>query len=115
MVGMSRRDPSPAHRFDATRFKELADRANLTLDEFLEFLDSPPGRRLRKIVAAGMIVSVPLVMRVPGLRRTPIGRAVELLGGAALVVKLAEAIRDWEHDGGSKGGPGPVIDVPPVS
>jgi hypothetical protein len=113
MVGMSRRDPSPTHRFDIARFKELAERANLTVDEFLVFLDSPPGRRLRRIVATGMILSVPLVMRLPGLRRTPIGRAVELLGGAALVVRLAEAIRDWERAGGSTVGPGPVIDVPP--
>jgi hypothetical protein len=115
MVGMSKRNPAPAHRFDVARFKELAERVNLTVDEFLEFLDSPPGRRLRRIIATGMIVSVPLVMRIPGLRRTPIGRAVELLGGAALVVRLAEAVRDWEHAGGPKAGPGPVIDVPPVA
>ena len=113
MVVMNRRSPSPSHRFDIGRFKELAERINVTVDEFIEFLDSPPGRRLRRIVATGMIMSVPLVMRIPGLRRTPIGRAVELLGGAALLVKIAEAVRDWEHAGGSSAGP--VIDVPPAT
>jgi hypothetical protein len=115
MVVMSRRSPSPSHRFDVTRFKELAERVNMTLDEFLMFLDSPPGRRLRRIVATGLIVSVPLVMRIPGLRRSPIGRVVELVGGAALVVRLAEAIRDWEHAGGSRAGSGPIVDVPPAT
>ena len=38
----------------------------------------------------------PLVMRVPGLRRTPLGKAIELVGGAPLVVKLAERIRGAE-------------------
>jgi hypothetical protein len=95
---------------------EFAERISMTLDEFLEFLDSPPGRRLRAIVATGLIVSVPLVMRIPGLRRSPIGRAIELLGGAALVVKLAETIRDWERSGapGSRAPRGPVVDVPPA-
>jgi hypothetical protein len=37
-------------------------------------------------------------------------RALELIGGAALVVKFAEAIRDWEPGSGE----GPVVvDVPP--
>ena len=113
---MSRR-PSPAHRFDMARFKELAEHVNMTVDEFLMFLDSPPGRRLRQIVATGLIVSVPFVMRIPGLRRSPIGRAIELVGGAALVMRLAEAIRDWERSEAAKheGGRGPVIDVPPAS
>ena len=110
---MSRHTPASSHRFDINRFKELAERANMSLDEFLSFLDSPAGRRLRRVVATGMIVSIPLVMRIPGLRRSPIGRAVELVGGAALVVRLAEAVRDWEHAGGPGGGSGPVIDIPP--
>ena len=41
-------------------------------------------------------------MRIPGLRRSGIGRAVELVGGTALVVRLAEAIRDWERGGAPK-------------
>jgi hypothetical protein len=77
--------------------QELATRAEMTWDEVLTYLDSPRGRRLRRILAGTLIISVPLVMRLPGLRRSPIGRAVELVGGTALLVKLAEAIRDWER------------------
>lgn len=76
----------------------IADRTQATADEVLAFLDSPEGRRLRRIVATGLIVSVPMVMRIPGLRRTFIGKALELTGSAALVVKLAELIRDWERE-----------------
>lgn len=76
----------------------IVDRTQATADDVLEFLDSPAGRRLRRIVAAGLIVSVPIVMRLPGLRRTFVGKALELSGSATLVVKLAELIRDWERE-----------------
>jgi hypothetical protein len=76
----------------------IVDRTQATADEVLEFLDSPAGRRLRRIVATGVIVSVPMVMRIPGLRATFLGKALQLTGGTALVVKLAELIRDWERE-----------------
>jgi hypothetical protein len=101
-------------RFDMHRFREIADHANMTLEEFLAFLDTPTGKRMRYMLATGLIVSVPFVMRIPGLRRSGLGRAIELVGGTALVVRLAEAIRDWEHSGDGKAGRGPVIDVPPA-
>ena len=93
--------------------QEMADRIDTTVEELLAFLDSPTGRRLRKIVATGLIISVPLVMRMPWLRRTPIGKLIELGGGAALVVKFAEMIRDWEREREATA-PAQVIDVPPV-
>ena len=96
------------------RFREIAERAEMTVDELMGFLESPAGRRLRRIAATGLILSVPFVMRIPGLRSSPIGRAIELLGGTALIVKLAEAIRDWER--AQEPPPhGPVVDIPPVS
>jgi hypothetical protein len=79
------------------RLEEIAERVEMTWDEVLEYLDSPAGRRFRRILAGAVIISVPLLTRLPVFRRTPIGRAVELIGGAALLVKLAEAIRDWER------------------
>jgi hypothetical protein len=98
------------------RLQEIVDRAEITWDETLEYLDSPAGRRLRRILAATVILSIPLVMRIPGLRRSPVGRAVELVGGAALVVKLAEAIRDWERSEPSRAGRRRmVVDVPPAA
>jgi hypothetical protein len=79
------------------RLHEIAAKAGATVDDVLTFLDSPAGRRLRGMLATGLIVSVPLLMRVPGLRRSPLGRAIEVAGGATLVVKLAELVRDWER------------------
>jgi hypothetical protein len=93
------------------RLQEIADRFDTSLDELLAFLDSPSGRRLRRMVATGLIVSVPLVMRIPGLRSTPIGRLIGMTGGAALVVKIAEAIRDWERSLPEQ----QVIEVPRVT
>jgi hypothetical protein len=81
-----------------THITEISDRLHASAEDVLTFLDSPQGRRLRKLVATGLIVSVPLVMRIPGLRKTFLGRAVEMVGGAALVIKLAELIRDWEGE-----------------
>jgi hypothetical protein len=78
--------------------KELAERANTSLDELISYLDSPAGKRLRKVLAVGIVVSVPIVMRIPGLRRSPVGKLVELTGGTTIVVKLAEWIRDWERE-----------------
>lgn len=79
------------------RLHEIATRAGATVDDVLAFLDSPAGRRLRAKLATGLIVSVPVVMRAPGLRRSALGRAIEVAGGATLVVKVAELIRDWER------------------
>ena len=90
------------------RLQELSDWLDTSTDDVLAFLDSPGGRRLRRMLATGMILSIPLLMRLPGLRRSPIGKVLEVTGGAALVVKLAEMIRDWERESPSRR----VIDVP---
>lgn len=79
------------------RLREIATRAGTSVEDVLEYLDSPAGRQLRRRVATGLIVSVPIVMRIPGLQKTALVRVVELAGGATLVMKLAELIRDWEH------------------
>jgi hypothetical protein len=92
------------------RLQEVAERLESSVDEVLEFLDSPTGRRLRRVLATGLIVSVPFLMRIPGLRATPIGRLLGVTGGTALVVKAAEAIRDWERSLPQQ----QVIDVPRV-
>ena len=94
------------------QLQEIANRIDTSVEELVAFLDSPTGRRLRKRLATGLILSVPFVMRLPWLRRSPIGKLIELGGGAAIVVKVAELIRDWErsHDGLQPD----VIDVPPA-
>ena len=93
------------------QLREIADRLGASVEEVLRFLDSKTGRRLRNVLATGLILSVPLVMRIPGLRRSLMGRAIELAGGATLVVKLAELIRDWEH--GERPAP-PAPELPPA-
>jgi hypothetical protein len=97
------------------RIKHLADRADIAADELLEFLDSPSGRRLRGLLAGAVIVSVPLIMRVPGLKRSPLGRLVAVTGGSAIMIGIAEAIRDWERSEPSKRRSRTVVDVPPAS
>ena len=42
--------------------------------------------------------TAPLLFRHRFFRSTWPGRIIELAGGAALLIKLAEAIRDWEPE-----------------
>lgn len=77
------------------------------LDQFLErlsegtrevraYLASPAGQELRKRIAQIAVVAAPLLFRMRFFRASPIGRALGLIGGAAILVKAAEALRDWE-------------------
>jgi hypothetical protein len=72
-----------------------------TVDTARALIASPWGRQARAVVAAGVIVAAPLVMRLPAVRKHPIGRLVVLAGGAAALVKVAETLRDWEPDLGA--------------
>jgi hypothetical protein len=80
----------------ASSVRRIGDRVEVAFDEVVAFLDSPAGRRLRTLLAGALIASAPMLFRVPGLRRYPLIRTLELIGGAALVVKFAESLRDWE-------------------
>ncbi len=90
--------------------RRIGDQVEVAVQEVEDFLDSPAGRRLRGLLAAGAIVGAPLLFRIPLLKRYPLLRALELLGGAALVVKFAEALRDWEPASRRA----IVVDVPPA-
>jgi len=76
--------------------RRVGDRLEVAVQEVETFLDSPAGRRLRRVLAGAAIVGAPLLFRLPVLKRYPLLRALELAGGAALVVKFAESLRDWE-------------------
>ena len=78
--------------------ERVRTRVVIAADDIQRFLASDAGRRLRRVLAAGVIITVPLLFRVPGLRRHPLLRWLELLGGVAVVVKVAEALRDWEPE-----------------
>ena len=91
--------------------RRLGDRVEVAVDDVAEFLDSPAGRRLRRLIAGAAIVGAPLLFRLPLLKRSPLLRALELAGGAALLVKFAEALRDWEPSARRR----VVLDVPGTS
>ena len=76
--------------------RRIGDRVEVAVQEVEDFLDSPAGRRFRRLVAGAAIVGAPLLFRLPLLKRYPLLRALEVAGGAALLVKFAEALRDWE-------------------
>lgn len=66
------------------------------IDRSRAYLASPAGRRARRTAARAMMLAAPLVFRVPLLRKNWPIRLLELAGGAAILVRLAEALRDWE-------------------
>jgi hypothetical protein len=93
--------------------QRVGGRVVISAQQARAFLASPAGTRFRRYAAAGVIVLAPMVFRMPGLRRYPLFRALEAIGGVALVIKAAEAIRDWETSGERTDRI--VIDVPPVA
>ena len=84
---------------------ELYDRARdaskVAIDEAKRFAASEQGRKIRHNVATGLMIAAPAVVSLPLVRRTWLGKVVELAGGAALVVAVAEKIRDWNPDEGA--------------
>ena len=80
------------------RTHELRRAADHAADRTVEYLASEQGRKVRRGLAAAMIVSAPMVFRSPVLRKYPVIRLIELLGGAAAVMELARMIREWEPE-----------------
>ncbi|HTG46769.1 MAG TPA: hypothetical protein VK646_03860 [Actinomycetota bacterium] len=90
----------------------MRTRVVITADQARAFLATPAGAKFRRYAAAGVIVLVPMLFRLPGVRKYPLFRTLEAIGGVALVIKAAEAIRDWDAAGRPEGRI--VIDVPPA-
>lgn len=74
----------------------LPERIAALREQALNFLASPAGERFRRRAAWFLIVALPFVFRVPRLRRHWAIRLLELAGGAAVLTRLGEAIRDWQ-------------------
>jgi hypothetical protein len=71
----------------------------VTLFEDLEdYLASERGTQVRRALAIGLISGAPLLVKLPWVKDTPFGRLLVFAGGAALIVKLGEALRDWEPE-----------------
>ena len=66
--------------------------------EAIRFLASPAGEQWRRRAAWVMVVALPLAFKIPVLRRHWALRFLELVGGAAILVKLGQAVRDWEPE-----------------
>ncbi|MGH2794854.1 MAG: hypothetical protein ACRDKG_11175 [Actinomycetota bacterium] len=77
----------------ATNVREDIERG---FDELVAFLASPRGKALRSKLAMGVITVAPLIARAPIVRRNPLLKLLGVAGFAALLVKVAEAVRDWE-------------------
>jgi hypothetical protein len=60
------------------------------------YLASDEGREMRRKVATGLIFAAPLISRLPIMRASKLGKVVGFAGGAAIIVKAAELIRDWD-------------------
>ena len=87
-------EPSPG----ATRsawYPALIHRNGRRRQEALHFLASPAGERWRRRAAWVLIVVLPVAFRIPALRRHWALRLLEIAGGAAVLVKLGQAVRDW--------------------
>ena len=68
----------------------------LVLADLRRYMASPEGQELRERVAKGLMISAPLLLRLPFIRNTPAGRMIAAFGGAAILTRLARALRDWE-------------------
>jgi hypothetical protein len=75
---------------------EIGGWVDREIREIRAYLASPEGQHLRRRVAQVLIIGAPILFRAKFVRRNPVGRVLGVVGGAALVVKLAEALRDWE-------------------
>ena len=79
---------------------EIEEWLSRGVDEFRRYMASPEGRHLRERVAQVLIIGAPFLLRSRFVTKTWPGRLIALFGGAALVVKLAETLRDWEPEPG---------------
>jgi hypothetical protein len=77
-------------------------------DAVVEFMGTDSGRRLRRGLAAVVLVGLPVASRIPVIRRTPVARIAESALLVALAIRGAEWLRDWEPAGRQAyPGPGP--------
>jgi hypothetical protein len=77
-------------------YRNVREVAKEGLREAQLFLHAPEVRKVRTVVAAGLIVAAPIIARHPYVRGSKVLRLVGVAGGAAIIVKVAETIRDWE-------------------
>lgn len=82
-------------RSAAEGVKDAGERA---LRDARQYLASPQGRDMRANVARGLIALAPAMAGMPMLRRSWMVRLLGAAGAATVLIKVAEAIRDWEPE-----------------
>lgn len=75
---------------------DLQRRVTEGAEDLRRYLASPEGRVLRQRIAQILIFTAPFVFRFGRFKASRMGRVLGVLGGTAIVVKLAEVLRDWE-------------------
>jgi len=76
--------------------EEALDAAGEVAEAARDYLATEQGREIRHRVATALMVGLPLLSELPGIRRSPLGRLVRTAAVGALVIKGAEWLRDWE-------------------
>lgn len=77
-------------------FNTAREIAGEVTGEAKKFLASEQGRKIRHYAATGLILAAPMAASLPGIRKTRLAKLIEVGGGAALITRVAEVIRDWE-------------------
>lgn len=75
---------------------DLRDSVEGALNDAMTYLASPRGKDLRAKLSMGVIAVAPVIARSPIVRRHPVLRLLGVAGLATVLVKVAEAVRDWE-------------------
>jgi hypothetical protein len=96
--------PRPTVRIPTISLDAAAQLARDEVESLRRWLASPAGKRTRELLAAGVVAASPVIMNHPALRASRIVRLFGIAGAGALLVKLAESIKDWEPS---------VVDVSP--
>ncbi|MEX2557772.1 MAG: hypothetical protein WEB06_19340 [Actinomycetota bacterium] len=68
------------------------------INDAVTYLASPRGKELRSKLSMGVIAVAPVIARSPIVRRHPVLRLLGVAGLATVLVKVAEAVRDWEPE-----------------
>ncbi len=95
---------------EASRLEDVLVSVAEAKDAVVDFLGTESGRRLRRGLAAVVLVGLPVASRIPVIRRTPVARIAESALLVALAIRGAEWLRDWEppqrqqYSGGARPG-----------
>ena len=79
----------------ATNVRDDVERA---VNDLVAYLASPRGKALRSKLAMGVITVAPVIARAPIVRRHPLLKLLGVAGLATVLVRVAEAVRDWEPE-----------------